>query len=192
MYSSTSTPLARSQGLVIEELGDELLVYDLDSDGVHCLKPTAARVWRACDGTKSIEALAGELGLSSDEVHRALADLENSDLLLHPADVEVAGGNGGYSRRDFGVRVTKVAVAAASAPLIVSIAAPTAAQALTPCIAIELTHGCGDCNQGGQRTDCCCCLGGDDGGKGKGNDPFACAASAEECAEMGGTDCTET
>jgi hypothetical protein len=30
-------PLARKEGLVIQELPDEVLVYDLDRDRAHCL-----------------------------------------------------------------------------------------------------------------------------------------------------------
>ena len=48
--SRSKKPLARSEELVIEELGDELLVYDERTQRAHCLSATAARVWRACDG----------------------------------------------------------------------------------------------------------------------------------------------
>ena len=35
-------PIARSNGLVVQEMPDEVLVYDLDSNKAHCLNETAA------------------------------------------------------------------------------------------------------------------------------------------------------
>ena len=46
-------PLARKEGLVIQELPVEVLVYDLDRDKAHCLNETAAMVWRKCNGCSS-------------------------------------------------------------------------------------------------------------------------------------------
>lgn len=171
-------PFARSEGLVIEELADELLVYDLDVDRVHCLSPVAARVWRACDGETPIATLAGELGLEVGEVDRAIDELDRCDFLVAPQI------NDGYSRRDFGFRVTKIAAATASVPLIVSIVAPTAAHAQSPSACFNLNvnfvGSCGICNDGGTPTACCCCHGG-----GKGNPPIGCAADAAECCSSG-------
>ena len=48
--SKPSNPCARSEDLIVEELGEELLVYDMKADRGHCLSPVAARVWRRCDG----------------------------------------------------------------------------------------------------------------------------------------------
>ena len=36
-----------------EQLGDEASVYDWARAQVHALNPTAARVWRLCDGATS-------------------------------------------------------------------------------------------------------------------------------------------
>ncbi|MGH2951623.1 MAG: PqqD family protein [Solirubrobacterales bacterium] len=168
--------------MIVEELGDELLVYDLDADNVHALTPIAARVWRACDGATDAPALAGALELSSEDVARAFAELDGSGLLVSLPGLDGAGSNGGLSRRDFGLRVGKVAAAAASAPLIVSIAAPVAAHAQTPsaCAALPFTGSCGACNQGGTPTECCCCHGG-----GAGNPPIGCAVDAVECCQSG-------
>ncbi|HJZ82776.1 MAG TPA: PqqD family peptide modification chaperone [Pyrinomonadaceae bacterium] len=43
-------PRARSENLVIRELDDETLVYDMERDEAHCLNQTAALVWQRCDG----------------------------------------------------------------------------------------------------------------------------------------------
>ncbi len=46
-------PLARQDdGLLVEELGEDVVVYDLDRDQVHVLNPVAALVWKSSDGTR--------------------------------------------------------------------------------------------------------------------------------------------
>jgi hypothetical protein len=54
-------PVARTHELVVEELGDELLVYDLTRHKAHCLNRTAAFVWRRCDGRTSVAGVASAL-----------------------------------------------------------------------------------------------------------------------------------
>jgi len=44
-------PLARSADLIVDSVGDELLVYDSVSHRAHSLNSVGAAVWRACDGT---------------------------------------------------------------------------------------------------------------------------------------------
>ncbi len=150
-------PLARSEGLVIEELADELLVYDLDVKHAHCLTPTAASVWRLCDGKTSVDAIAEDLGLATGDLVLALDELERCELLVEPLPA-----NGGLSRRELGLKVTKVAAGVATVPLILSIAAPAAAQSSSQIAACRIlgpigSGSCGTCNQGGSPTDCCCC-----------------------------------
>src|SRR5664280_2841413 len=52
-------PLARGQDLVVEPLGDELLVFDATVHRAHSLNAFAAAVWHACDGplTPAISAI---------------------------------------------------------------------------------------------------------------------------------------
>ena len=180
-------PLARKENLIVEELGDELLVYDLTSDKVHCLTPLAAQVWRACDGADRA-ALSARLTLSDDEVERAVSELDQSGLLASAPSTNGAS-NGGMSRRDFGLRISKVAAATASLPLVLTIPAPAIAQSSTLeefCEAIPASNGCGNCNDGGTAGGtCCCCNPG--GGSLK-----RCAASQAHCDELlPGANCTE-
>jgi hypothetical protein len=147
-------PLARSEDLIVEELGDEVLVYDSNSDTAHCLSPDAASVWRRCDGQMSIDALTAEVGLSAERVEGALAELERCDLLAErPTPV-------GHTRRDLSLKTVKVAAAAAAAPLIISVAAPTPAQAVTRAFCAQFSSGnCGMETSGGcsGSVGCCCC-----------------------------------
>jgi hypothetical protein len=80
-------PLARTEGLVVEQVCEETLVYDLHRDEVHCLEPALAALWRRCDGRTSILKLAAALeeqvGVSIDagETWTALERLANARLL---------------------------------------------------------------------------------------------------------------
>jgi len=63
-------PLARREGLRVEELSDELMVYDVDRHKAHCLSPLAAMVWRYCEGRKTVEEIPAGLqrnGVKADE-----------------------------------------------------------------------------------------------------------------------------
>ena len=46
MKSTALLPRAHTDGLVIKELPNETLVYDLKTDEAHCLNQTAALVWK--------------------------------------------------------------------------------------------------------------------------------------------------
>ena len=56
MERIAAAPFARKREghLVIDELPDEVLVYDLDRHKAHCLNQTAALVWQHCDGKMAI------------------------------------------------------------------------------------------------------------------------------------------
>ena len=151
----SQTPVARSEGLVIEELGDELLVYDQASNHAHCLGAKAATVWRACNGDTKADALAPGLGLDEDDVRRALQELAECELLENGPPV--LARNGGMTRRDLGFRVAKVGAAAAAAPMIWSITAPTSAAAATPTPAQCLLYTDSDCDNCTNICGCCCC-----------------------------------
>ena len=99
-------PLARKDSLVIKELPDETLVYDMKRDKAHCLNSTAALVWKNCDGKRTItqlrEALERYVGspVPIEIVWLALGQLENFQLL---DDTPLKHFHlGGLSRRKFG------------------------------------------------------------------------------------------
>jgi hypothetical protein len=155
-------PFARSEDLVIEEFDDELLIYDRRNTRAHCLGATAVRVWQACDGKTDIDGLADALDLSRDTVLHALSELEACELLDLP-ELQVIGGNGngnGVTRRDFAWKSAKVGAAAASVPLVYSIAVPTALAASSPTnfqCALFSTSACGVSSGAGAVPGCCCC-----------------------------------
>lgn len=130
-------PHARKEGLVVRELPDEVLVYDLERDKAHCLNQTAALVWKHCDGETSVpeitRLLEKDLKAPVDEklVWFALDQL-SKDHLLEDGIVPPAAMLGGMSRRQM-VRTLGLA-AVVAVPLVTSIIAPTPAQAAT-CLA---------------------------------------------------------
>ena len=155
--SSEDGPLARSTDLIVEELGDEVLIYDTAIDRGHSLSPEAARVWRACNGKTPVEELSSRLGLDQETVDLALAELESCELLEVKPSI-VADGS---TRREVTLRLAKVGAAAAAAPLILSVAAPTPAMAATLAQCLKVTQQSGNCGganaKGCHDLGCCCC-----------------------------------
>ncbi len=80
-------PIARKDDLVIQEVGGEILVYDLRTNKAICLNQTSALVWQNCDGKKDALEIAKdiekELGsnVSEDFVWFAVNQLEKENLL---------------------------------------------------------------------------------------------------------------
>lgn len=129
--STQAHPQARHDGLVVRELPDEVLVYDLEQHEAHCLNATSAAVWRHCDGESSPSEigfrLAREFGTPVDEevVWLALEQLSERGLLAE-AVVRPAG----LSRKQV-VRRGALVAAAIALPVTASVVAPNAAQAVT-------------------------------------------------------------
>ena len=115
-----------------EQLGDEASVYDWVRAQVHALNPTAARVWRQCDGATSPAAIAAalrrEMGIPEADavVDLTLKQLARVHLLELP--VESRGDRPAMTRRWLLGR----GVAAAMLPAIYSIVAPSPVDAQTP------------------------------------------------------------
>ncbi len=85
-------PVARTKKLLVQSVGNELIVYDRINHDSHCLNPIAARVWQYCDGQHSVEDIAKlleeELDISQTEavdvrglVWLTLEELERYQLI---------------------------------------------------------------------------------------------------------------
>jgi hypothetical protein len=159
-------PLARSNDLVVEELDGELLIYDRTNKRAHCLGPLAAQVFQKCDGNTNIEAIAIALDVSEVDVARAIEELEGTELLDSP-QLEIVNGNGrsgGITRRELTKRSAQVGGAVVAAPLILSIAAPTAMAAISPppfVCELYTTQDCGTGSGCAAIKGCCCCCQGE-------------------------------
>lgn len=100
--NNLQTPIARKDGLVVQETPDEVLVYDLNSDKAHCLNKTAAFVWKNCDGSRSVADINAlmkrEFGAEvSEEMVWLAIDLLSKDNLL---EENIKTSFNGLSRRE--------------------------------------------------------------------------------------------
>jgi hypothetical protein len=136
-------PCKRSRGLIVHALPDETLVYDLSGDQAMCLNATAALVFAMCDGRTTPEAMAKSLARRLDVadaaplVTAALDELAKAKLL----EGKAARKGAKIPRRAL---LKKAGIAAALAPAVFAILAPTAASAasyILPGVA-PLTPGC--------------------------------------------------
>jgi hypothetical protein len=122
--------------LLVRELGDEVVVYDLGSSRSHCLNRTAALVWRACDGSRTVRAVAARIErelrqpCSEELVRFTLGRLEAARLL------ESGIGAATITRRELARRIGYAALL----PVVVSVLAPR------PSEAASCQPGCPTCD----------------------------------------------
>jgi len=127
---NATVPRARKESLVITEIPDEVLVYDLKNNEAHCLNRPAAVVWANCDGKKTIaqvsQALERELGspVNHEIIWMAIDSLGKHGLLHDPINKVVQESR--FSRR---TAFRAIALAGLALPIIASIVAPGPAQA---------------------------------------------------------------
>ena len=124
-------PIARKSKLVVQELKNELLVYDLEINKAFCLNKTSALIFGLCDGTKTVVEIGRQLSreikteVPEDFVWLAVAQLKKEGLLENADEIPLHSA--GLSRREIAKRVGLATMAAF--PAISSIVAPAAAQA---------------------------------------------------------------
>ena len=133
MMKNPLNPIARSNGLVVQEMPDEVLVYDMDSNKAHCLNETAAFVWKSCDGTNSVADIVREFEtnvggrVSEDFVWLAIDQLRENGLMSAGTESRFAG----QSRREV---LKKIGLASMVAlPVIASLVTPQSALASGSC-----------------------------------------------------------
>jgi hypothetical protein len=126
-------PVARNEGLVVQEMPEEVLVYDLNTNKAHCLNKSAAAVWKNCDGTNSISDIAAILKnefktpVTEDFVWLAIDQLSKDELL----EQKLTAPANGLTRREAMRRVALASLVAL--PVVASLTAPSAAQAASVC-----------------------------------------------------------
>jgi len=146
-------PEARQDKLLVQEVEDELVVYDQERDRAHLLNRTVALVWRNCDGRQTVADIAAllrnALNFPAAEealVWLALSRLERAHLLQErrqrPADAP------GISRRQAMRQLSLAGGFMALVPTITSIVIPAPAMAASACVAFA-----------GEKVDCPPCLG---------------------------------
>jgi hypothetical protein len=138
--NNSQFPTARKTGLVVQEVPDELLVYDVENNKAHCLNQTAAFVWKSCDGNRSVADISDLYGaesgakISEDLVWLAIDQLNESNLL----ESDIKSAFVGQSRRDV---IKKIGFASVVAlPIVASLVAPRNALALASCACSSLAQ----------------------------------------------------
>lgn len=149
MNQARQTVRTRSDRLVERRVGDEIVVYDLDTDKAHLLNPVTATVWSSAKAGATVDevcaAVQAEHGadLPLDVCWAAIEQLTEAGLLASAPEAPEVGE--GMSRRQL---LKRAGVAAIVLPTITTILAPTPAAAQT-----------GTCTADGQscttNTQCC-------------------------------------
>lgn len=134
---ATFYPKARTENLIVQNVADETLIYDLTSHKAHCLNETAAFVWTTCSGDVSVEDMTrlteSRFGhpVDVDLVKLALSQLNERELLSEgfgPAESKMP------SRRE---AIKRLGLASAIAlPVIASLVSSTAAGTSSACACV--------------------------------------------------------
>ena len=88
-------PRARTEGLLSEQVDDEVLVFDERHEVACRLNASAALVWRSCDGKRTVADLVAVLS-------QELSDVADEDLVMVALDNLAEHGliEAGYDRRE--------------------------------------------------------------------------------------------
>ncbi len=136
---------------IVEQLLDEILVYDRATNTAHCLNRFAASVWRMCDGTKTVHEIEAharqEFGanVNRQNLELALTTLYRAGLLQEDAFLlEVSKKP---PRRQFLKQI---------APLAGTLLIPCVASVLVP--EAKAAASCSSLGQACNTTPCCATL----------------------------------
>jgi hypothetical protein len=126
-------PRARTENLLGERVGEDLVIYDELTKTAHCLPLEAAAVWERCDGRTAPREIAAALQVPSGTVDRAVAELRDAGLLIDAP---------GHTRRDVAKRFAVVGGAALAGPALLTsmpVAAAAAACSRPACTIAPVT-----------------------------------------------------
>lgn len=156
-------PQARTAEIVEQELGAELLIYNLQSDKAYTLNETSKIIFQACDGQTTFGDLQRKHKFTEDLIYLTLDELKREDLINDAYQSKFAR----VSRREV---IKKVGLASMTMlPVIASITAPSAVAAAS-------------CNCSPPASTCCSGV-----CRNLSIDNFNCGQCGNTCA--GGTTC---
>lgn len=131
-------PRARRSGLYIQELPDEILLFDNVTHQANCLNATAALVWKNADGTRSVSDIAAQMTqtlgapVQTGVVWYALQQFSKKQLLQET--VAVPPEYAKLTRRDFLAQASMLGVGVVI-PTTISLTAPAASNVVSGCLA---------------------------------------------------------
>ena len=132
---------SRDRDLVVQELENETLIYDLTTNKAYCLNETAAFVWKSLDGETDVKRIADNLAgkakcaVNEEIVWLAIEQLKKDNLIAN-AD-ELPNRFEGMNRREVVKRIGLATMIAL--PVVSTIVAPMSANAAS------LRANCADC-----------------------------------------------
>jgi hypothetical protein len=164
-------PLARRDNILEQDLGREVLLYDLSSNKAFNLNETVAAVYMLSDGRTTVGEISDRLSVKFRELVPEEMVLVALDELRQNGLLENASGNffGGTSRREMIRRAGLASMVAL--PLVSGLVAPKAAHAQSSCTGEVCAGAAGGCCLPDVET---CCSG------------FTCCDFADICC---GTEC---
>lgn len=132
------TPKVRNENIIVQELLDETLLYDMKVDKVYCLNHSLSAVYHACDGKKSLPELQTivseklQTSITNEFILLSLKQLDEKDLLAESDKLNEQINLAGMSRRQL-VKNAGLATIIAL-PLISSLVAPQGVNAISSCV----------------------------------------------------------
>ena len=122
-------PVARTEDLVVQQLDQEILIYDLKTNKAYCLNETSSIIFQACAKNTSFGELKRMHKFSEDIIFLALDELRRENLLAE--NQQYNSPFSGMSRRE---AIRKVGFASVAAlPVIAFLVAPTAVMSASAC-----------------------------------------------------------
>ncbi len=159
-YANWRMPVSRTENIVVQEINDEILVYDLKTNKAHNLNSTMALIWQKCDGKTSLHEVITilmkklEVEIDEDFIWLAIKELDKTNLLLGEM---LLANKASVSRRKV---LFKYALPTLAMPVVLSLVAPTTVEAQS-CVMLQGTcsgAGAGNCCPGidaCQSSVCC-------------------------------------
>lgn len=131
-------PKLRTENLIEQNLKNETLIYDLNTNQAFNLNETSTLVYQACSREMTFAELKNKYQFSDDFIYLALDELKRRNLLM--PESSYISPFAGISRREV---IRQVGLASMIAlPLIIGITAPSAAHAASGVITGCQTNVC--------------------------------------------------
>ena len=126
----TQLPLARNEGIVVQDMDEEILAYDMVTHKAYCLNQTASLVYRECGAKSSFEGLKRKHNFTDEIIFLAIDELKRAKLVEENGSY--VSPFAGMSRREVMTRVGFASMIAL--PVISSLVAPMAVHAQSSCV----------------------------------------------------------
>jgi hypothetical protein len=118
-------PVARVSQVVIQDLENEVLIYDLTINKAFCLNETASIIYKACDGATTFDEVRNRHDFTDNMIFFAIDELKKENLI--ESGEEYNSPFKGLKRREV---IKKIGFSSLIAlPLVASIVAPSALNA---------------------------------------------------------------